>query len=401
MEAQESSLLDSDLSITLNRSNRRQHAERDRNELASVGKKQVLQRKFGFLSILGFSSILISTWEALLNVISQGLLNGGPAGFFYGFLIVWMGMLAVAACLAEMASMAPTSAGQYYWVAMLSPRSCGKLLSYVNGFLSVAVWQATFATGGLVGGTVVESLVLLNNPDASIKPWHTTLLFYGFVLLAVFVNTYLIKWLPALEGLILILHILGFFAVFIPIAYLSHFSSISSVFVSFDNLGGWNTQTLSFFVGLPTAVYAFLGIDTAAHLAEEVQKASTTVPRSMVASVALNGLLGLAMLIAILSTIQDIDQVYDSYIGYPFIQIFAQIAGVHGGTILACLLLVLFASANVSFLATAARILWAFARDNGLPGSRRLAQVSFLNQLMELKTVALIDITCFHTTIVD
>ena len=291
-----------------------------------------------------------------------------------------MGMLAVAACLAEMASMAPTSGGQYYWVAMLSPRSCGKLLSYVNGFLSVAVWQATFATGGLVGGTVVESLVLLSHPEIEFKPWHITLLFYAFVLLAVFVNTYLIKWLPALEGLILILHILGFFAVFIPIAYLSHLSNVSGVFTSFDNLGFWNTQGLAFFVGLPTSVYAFLGIDTAAHLAEEVQKASTTVPRSLVATVALNGALGLGMLIVILSAISDVDQVFETNVGYPFIAIFAQIAGLHGGTVLACILLVLYASANVSFLATAARILWAFARDNGLPGSRPLAQVSTLNQ---------------------
>ena len=376
MEAHDSTLVDSEHSYPFNSRHRRQRKDRDRNELASMGKKQVLQRNFGFLSILGFSSILIGTWEVTLNTLLLGLINGGPAGLVYGFLFVWTGMLAVAACLGEMASMAPTSGGQYYWVAMLSPRSCGKLLSYVNGFLSVAVWQLTFATGGLVGGDVLESLIVLNNPDVQAKPWHITVLFYGFVLLAVFVNTYLIKWLPALEGLFLIFYVLGFFAVLIPLVYLSHSSAISEVFTTFLNYGGWNSQALAFFVGLYSSANAFIGIDTAAHLAEEVQDASTTVPRSLVATVALNGALGFGMLVAILSSISDLDQIFTSPLGFPFIEAFAQTAGQHGGTLMACILLILFAAATMSYLATAARILWAFARDNGLPGSRRLAHVS-------------------------
>lgn len=38
---------------------------------------------------------MLVTWEGLLIVFVQGLTNGGPAGLVYGYLLAWMGTLAV------------------------------------------------------------------------------------------------------------------------------------------------------------------------------------------------------------------------------------------------------------------------------------------------------------------
>ena len=43
-----------------------------------------------------------------------GLMNGGTAGLIWGYLVVWAGYMLVFATMAEMASMAPTSGGQYH-----------------------------------------------------------------------------------------------------------------------------------------------------------------------------------------------------------------------------------------------------------------------------------------------
>lgn len=43
-----------------------------------------------------------------------GLLNGGPAGLVWGYLITWLGYLLVFASVSEMASISPTSGGQVY-----------------------------------------------------------------------------------------------------------------------------------------------------------------------------------------------------------------------------------------------------------------------------------------------
>ena len=74
-----------------------------------------------------------------------------------------------------------------------------------------------------------------------------------------FVNTYLARILPRIESLMLIIHVLGFFGVLIPLVYLSPHKSAHEVFTTFQNLGGWKTDGLSFFVGFTTAMTCFLG----------------------------------------------------------------------------------------------------------------------------------------------
>ena len=84
----------------------------DDAQLQRLGKRPVLNRSFGFMSILGFSCSALLSWEGVLVTSVPGLLNGGPAGVIYGFLINWIGTLSVYTVLAELASIAPTTGGQ-------------------------------------------------------------------------------------------------------------------------------------------------------------------------------------------------------------------------------------------------------------------------------------------------
>jgi choline transport protein len=84
----------------------------DDQTLRRLGKTPVLKRNFGFMSILGFSCTVLISWESILITSIQGLLNGGPAGIIWGFLVCWIGTLSTFTVIAEVASMAPTSGGQ-------------------------------------------------------------------------------------------------------------------------------------------------------------------------------------------------------------------------------------------------------------------------------------------------
>ncbi|KAL9025497.1 MAG: hypothetical protein Q9196_005692 [Gyalolechia fulgens] len=201
---------------------------------------------------------MLITWEGLLTVFVQGLTNGGPAGLVYGYLLAWIGTLAVFTTMAELVSMAPTSSGQYHWVALLAPPSCQRFLSYLTGWLTVAGWQAFVASACYLSGTLIQGLIILQHPGYHPKLWHGTFLFWAVAACAVFVNTVVSRSLPKLESLILVLHVLGFFAIFIPLIYLSPRTSASFVFRKFLNGGDWPSQGLSFFVGLLGNVFAFL-----------------------------------------------------------------------------------------------------------------------------------------------
>lgn len=85
----------------------------DRREMKRMGKAQELRRNFRPLSTIAFTVILQGTWEVLLTATYQGLVDGGLAGLIWSYVYTFLGFSFVMASLAEMASMAPTSGGQY------------------------------------------------------------------------------------------------------------------------------------------------------------------------------------------------------------------------------------------------------------------------------------------------
>lgn len=212
------------------------------------------------MTILGFSCAILVTWEGTLMSFAPGLENGGSAGLIYGFIFVWIGNLSVFSTLCELVSMAPTSGGQYHWVAMLAPRSCSKFLSYITGWLTLAGWQGTSASAGYLTGTMLQGLIAFVLPSYSPQTYQGTLILWLCVLLAVFINTVVSSMLPKLEGMILVLHIVGFFAILITlVTFGGDHGDASAVFTEFRNGGGWPTQTLSWFVGLIGFVFSFAG----------------------------------------------------------------------------------------------------------------------------------------------
>lgn len=84
----------------------------DQRDMIVLGKKQVLRRNFRFVTMLGFGSTVICSWEVILPVFVFVLIDGGYGTLFWGFIAVAVGMLLVYASLAEMVSMCPTAGGK-------------------------------------------------------------------------------------------------------------------------------------------------------------------------------------------------------------------------------------------------------------------------------------------------
>lgn len=137
-----------------------------------------------------------------------------------------------------------------------------RLLTKITGWVTVVGWQAAVASGGFLAGALVQGLIGLNHPTYMPKPWQLVLLFYASILFALFVNTVVSRALPQVEGLILILHVLGFFAILVPLVYMAPHRSASDVFTTFLNGGGFETQGLSVMVGLVGPVFCLLGKTT-------------------------------------------------------------------------------------------------------------------------------------------
>ena len=244
------------------------------------------------------------------------------------------------------------------------------------GWLTVAGWQAFLASDGYLNGLLIQGLIVLAYPGYDFKVWHGVMLYWAIISVCVFVNTVVSSLLPKFEGLILILHVVGFFAILFPLVILGPHADPKEVFTTFINGGNWPTTGLSFMVGLLGNVFAFFGADAAIHMSEEIQNAATVVPQSIMFSILLNGSMGFGMAIALLFCLGDIDAALDTPTGYPFIEIFYQaVQSRTGASIMVGLIIVLALCSTIGTMASASRQLWSFSRDRALPGWRTLQRV--------------------------
>ncbi len=101
-----------------------------------------------------------------------------------------------------------------------------------------------------------------------------------------------------------------------------------------------------------------------------------TVPRSMVISLVINGVLGFAFLLGLLFGVSDIKGVLNSPTKSPIVEImYRTLQSKTAATAVVSLFVVVYLFAVMGMVASTSRLTWAFARDNGLPFSRIIAYV--------------------------
>jgi choline transport protein len=226
---------------------------------------------------------------------------------------------------------------------------------------------------------MIQGLLILNNPNYIPERWQGTLLVIAITAFCIIFNTFLAKKLPMVEGMVLIIHIVGFFAVLIPLWILAPRNPAELVFTEFLNLGGWSTTGVAFMVGLLSPIYTLIGADSAVHMSEEIKDASIVLPRAIMWAASINGSLGFIMIITFCFCLGSVLDIIETPTGYPFIQVFYNVTQSNAGTsIMTAILIVNITSACISTVATVSRQTWSFARDKGLPFSSFIGYVSDL-----------------------
>jgi amino acid transporter len=298
-----------------------------------------------------------------------------------------------------MASMAPTSGGQYHWVSEFAPERAQKFLSYLTGtslwspffrrdeanrltgWVCVLGWQSNITSVAFIAAQQIQSLMVIFESNYVFERWQGTLLIIAIGFLSIIFNSYLAKRLPLVENIILVLHITGFFAIFIPLWAMAPRNSAKMVFTQFTDGGNWGSIGLSCLVGMLGPVFTFIGPDSAAHMAEEIKDASYVLPRAMMWTAAINGTLGFAMLVTFCFCLGNIEDILANPDIMPFVQVFFNATKSEAGTaVLMTVFIILTICGCISQLASASRQMFAFARDNGLPFSKFLARVSSSSQ---------------------
>ena len=120
-------------------------------------------------------------------------------------------------------------------------------------------------------------------------------------------------------------------------------------------------------------------------MSEECENPTVVIPRAMIGTILVNGLMGFGMIIALLFVMGDVAKLFASPVsaaGYPFMQIYYNATqSLPGTNAMIAVSLVIVIMAHFGLMAGCSRTTWAFARDRGLPASGFLAHVSNFSQV--------------------
>ncbi|EGX88941.1 amino acid/polyamine transporter I [Cordyceps militaris CM01] len=346
----------------------------DDAQLAALGHKAELNRNFSMLSMLGLAFAVLNSWTALSASLSVSLSSGGSTSIVWGLVTAGACNLCIATSLAEFLSAYPTAGGQYHWVAVSWPRWV-PILSWITGWVNVVGWVALVATNALLSSQLIVGIVHATS-GYNVSNWQQFLIYIAFTLVAFLLNAFMNSLLPRIYKGALFWSLGGFAIVSITaLACASpNYSSARFVFTEFINHTGW-PDGVAWLLGLLQGGLGLTAFDSVAHMIEEIPQASKKGPKIMVGCVAIGISTGFLFLIVLLLVAGDIQQVIDSGAG-PLLQILINATNSTAGAI--CLLifpLVCLAFATISVMTTSSRMIFAFARDGGLPASKFLARV--------------------------
>jgi amino acid permease (GABA permease) len=346
--------------------------------LARMGYKSELPRNLSMMSILGLSFAIMAAPFGLSTTMYITLADGQSVTIIWGWVLVTLISIAIAASLAEICAVYPTAGGVYYWSAMLSTKEWAPMMSFIDGWLTlVGNWTVTlsitFSTGQLI-----LSAISLWNEDFVANAWQTILMFWAVILVCALVNIFFSKYLDLINKVCIFWTAASVIIILIVLLTMAHNRRDAAfVFAHYDaSASGWPSGW-AFFVGLLQAAYTLTGYGMVAAMCEEVQNPHREVPKAIVLSVVAAGITGLIYLIPILFVLPTVKDLLSVASGQPIGLIFKTATGSAGGGFgLLFLILGIAMFAGIGSLTAASRCTYAFARDGAIPGFRLWRKVN-------------------------
>jgi amino acid transporter len=344
----------------------------DVRELNALGYAQELFRTMGGFSNFAISFSIISILTGAVTLYSHGLVMGGPAEMAFGWPLVSLFTLTVALSMAELASSMPTSGAMYHWACLMGGTGWGWFTAWFNIIGQLA------ALAGIDYGCAVFITPLLGLPTTG----GTILVVYAAILLShAVINHVGIRLVARLNDLSVAVHVIGVIAIVGAVLLFAPKQPIGFFFARItSNTQGW-PYWWAFVVGLLQAQWTFTGYDASASVSEETVDPRRRVPWGIVMAVVVSSVVGYLLLIALTLAIHDIPSVLNARdaAGHEIpavIAILTTALGDRAGALVTALAAMAMWFCGLSAVTWTSRVIYAFARDGGMPASALWKQVS-------------------------
>ena len=385
--------------------------DEDARDLQRLGYAQQLFREMGGFSNFAISFSIISILTGAVLLYGYGLKFAGPVVNSIGWPLVSVLTLTVAMSMGEIASAYPTAGGLYFWAFRLGGRTWAWTTAWLNMIGQVAITAGiNVAAAMYLIGATTRILGLPSDVHVPLFGSATNWYFQLFVMVVILVpqiavNLWGIRLTARLADISVWWHIGGVLLISgLLTLYGRHHNSLeflfswrptaapppptlaigdttiaSPLFRLVPGLGALYASApamLWFVLSLLQAQWTYTGYDASAHMAEETVMARRNSAWGIVLSVAVSAVAGYVMLMILTWCIPNGDVATTANDPYPVLYIVANNLTPVFANAIAIVIGVAMWLCGVSSVTSMARMWYAFARDDGIPGSRWLKRVS-------------------------
>ena len=334
----------------------------DESELRALGYAQELLRGMGGFQNFALAFSVISILTGAVTLYGHGLSYGGPLAMTLGWPLVSLFTLFIALSLAELASAFPTAGALYHWASLLGGHGAGWATAWLN-----TVGQ--FAITAAIDYGLAEFLAPLLGWPADRR--HVLPLCVLVLLSHATLNHVGVKVVARLNTVSAWYHLLGVLVLAGAVLVAAPLQRPAFLLTTTTRAGF--SPGYGFFVALLQAGWTFTGYDASAHASEETHDAAQNAPRGILTAVLASAVAGYVMLLAVTAAVGDLGQAVAA--DNPFIFVLETAMG-RLGTALVWVAVAAMWFCGLASVTSNSRMLYAFARDGGLPFSAQLARVS-------------------------
>jgi amino acid transporter len=346
-------------------------ARSDQEDLRHFGYAQELFRSMGGFSNFAISFSIISILTGAVTLYGYGLEMGGPLEMTLGWPLATLFTLTVAASIAELCSAYPTAGAMYHWAADLGGPGAGWFVAWLNIFGLIA---AQAGINYSCAQFILPFLGIASTP-------RTLLLMFAFILVTQgLLNHYGVKLVSILNDFSVTVHIVGVVVLVAALFFMAPKQPVSFLFQGI-NSNGRSFYWWAFVLGLLQAQWTYTGFDASAHMAEETEDPRRHAPWGIVLSVAVSGVVGYLLLIALTLAIRNIPGVLAAKDAGgnaipAVIAILDTALGARAGNAMAALASMAMWFCGLACITSSSRALFSLARDEGTPYARLLRSVN-------------------------
>ncbi|KAI8933825.1 hypothetical protein NX059_009527 [Plenodomus lindquistii] len=349
--------------------------------LNASGHKQELERNFSLLSICSIGITTGNVWAALGGSIVIALYNGGPPGVIYEFIAVSACYCLIAACIAEMASSIPSSAGVYHWASVTAGAKYGRIVGFFAGWWNCLGWIFGTASISSIIANQIISMWGLFHEGYAFQRWHVFIVYLIVTWLSCFIVLFANRALPKVTTIGLFFILAGVFITILVCAIMPSrtgkgYASNSFVWKEWSNQSGWSSDGFVFCAGMLNGAFAVGTPDCVSHMAEELPKPRTNIPKAILAQYAVGITTAFLYLITIFYSVNDLDSLFSNPWPFPLAELYRQATNSHGGS-LGLLIVIVFPTfcTNIGCYITSGRMLWTLGRDDATPFSAWIGKI--------------------------